>query len=157
MYRFPEQLIPQALDARRAQRFFLVGLTTILLVALVITVNAFLATQPGSATPQVTTTGPAVYGWLPAPHVQVTDPKADLGIMDASGTGFGITDAARSGAAQATDPNADLGIMDASGIGFVLTDTARTGPAVYGWLPAPQVQAVEPNADVGIMDASEGH
>ena len=76
MYPFPEQHIPQALDARRVRNLFIVGLTTILVVALAIAVIASQATRAGSTDPQVTTPGPAVYGWLPAPQVDIASVDA---------------------------------------------------------------------------------
>ena len=51
MYPFPEQHIPQALDARRARNLFIVGLTTILVVALAIAVIAFQAESGGIGGP----------------------------------------------------------------------------------------------------------
>ena len=112
MFPFPEQHIPQGMDVRRAQTLFVVGLTAILLSALAIAVIAFEATQSRAADIQITTPGPAVYGWLP----------------DAQGSG---ADALRTG------PAVYGWLPDAQGSG---ADALRTGPAVYGWLPDAQVQ-----------------
>jgi hypothetical protein len=124
MVPYPEQHVPQAPDARRVQNFLLVGLTAILLVSLAFTVIAFRDTQAGSAAPQATSIGPAVYGWLPAPQA-----PAIVGVSDASRIGpvvYGWL------------PNS----TDASHIGPAVygwlpnsTDASRIGPAVYGWLP----------------------
>jgi hypothetical protein len=127
MYPFPEQHLPQGLDVRRAQTLFLAGLTAILVCALAIAVIAFEAAQPRAADAQVTSPGPAVYGWLPATQIQATEAGADLGAVDASRTG----------------PAVYGWLPDAQGTS---ADASNIGPAVYGWLPDAQVQA-----------ASEGH
>ena len=79
MFPFPELHIPQALDARRARNLFIVGLTTVLVIALAVAVVVF-QTRAGSTDPQVTAPGPAVYGWLP-------DPQVDVASVDGSRTG----------------------------------------------------------------------
>ena len=121
MYPFPELHIPQALDARRAQHLVIVGVTTILVVALAIAVIASQATRAGSANSQVTTTGPAVYGWLPAPQV-------DLASVDASRTGPAVYGWLPAPEDRTTVP-AVYGWLPASA-------DRTTGPEVYGWLPA---------------------
>ena len=112
MFPFPELHIPQGIDVRRAQILFVVGLTAILLSALAIAVIAFEASQSRAADTQITSPGPAVYGWLP----------------DAQGTGAD---------AQGTGPAVYGWLPDAQVTG---ADALRTGPAVYGWLPDAQTQ-----------------
>lgn len=121
MYPFPEQHIPQALDVRRARNLFLAGLTAILLAALAIAVIGFQGTRPESALPQVTTTGPAVYGWLPSPQVDLTS-------VDASRTGPAV---------YGWLPVAEDRTIGPAVYGWLPSSEDRTtGPAVYGWLPA---------------------
>ncbi len=117
---FPEQHIPQALDARRARNLFIVGLTTILVAALAVAVIAFQPTRAGSADPQVTTIGPAVYGWLPAPQV-------DLASVDASRTGPAVYGWLPAAEDRTTGPEV-YGWLPAA-------EDRTTGPEVYGWLP----------------------
>lgn len=80
MFPFPEQLVPQALDGRRALKLILASLTAILVVAIGVAVIAFQAPRAETSDTQVATIGPAVYGWLPAP-------QADFTSTDASRTG----------------------------------------------------------------------
>ena len=119
MFPFPDLHIPQALDARRARNLFIVGLTTILVVALAVAVVAFQA-RAGSADPQVTTLGPAVYGWLPAPQV-------DIASVDASRTGPEVYGWLPGSEDRTTGPEV-YGWLPGS-------EDRTTGPEVYGWLP----------------------
>jgi len=121
MYPFPELHIPQALDARRARNLFIIGLATILAIALAIAVVASQATRAGSADPQVTTIGPAVYGWLPAPQV-------DLASVDPFRTGPAVYGWLPAAEDRTTGP-AVYGWLPAA-------EDRTTGPDVYGWLPA---------------------
>ena len=125
MYPFPEQHIPQALDARRARNLFIMGLTTTLVAALAIAVIGFQASRAGSADPQVVTTpGPAVYGWLPAPQV-------DLASVDASRTGPAV-----------------YGWLP-------VPEDRTTGPEVYGWLPVPEDRTTGPEVYGWLPDAED--
>ena len=112
MFPFPELHIPQGIDVRRAQTLFVVGLTAILLCALAIAVIAFEATRSRGADIQVTSPGPAVYGWVP--RAQVTG-----------------ADALRTG------PAVYGWLPDAQVTG---ADALPIGPAVYGWLPDARAQ-----------------